>query len=283
MKRLLLTTLSLSLLLTACVSTKKYNQTMADYERTDSLLAGAQANNAFLMKKVNYLEQDTARCNSEVQELMNQYNSAVTNSSEREKQLRNQVQALQKELLDYQIQVHDKELKVKELQENLNRKDSIAQAVFQKLEETLVDFSEEDLKMVVKNGRVHVSLSEELLFRSGSSTVNQKGKKALEGLASVLTKNPNLQINIEGHTDSIPIHTSRFLDNWDLSVLRATSVVRLLVDQYHVSPDNIIASGRADNLPIATNETADGREKNRRTEIILTPRLEALYELLDQR
>lgn len=282
MSRLLSFVFLISITLAGCVSSKKYNQAVSDYQRTDSLLASAQTSNAFLMKKVNNLEKDTAQCNSEVQELMKQYNTLSSNSSEREQQLQKQVRTLQQELREYQIEVHDKELKVKELQENLYLKDSIAQAIRDTIRKALTDFSEEDLTVTMQNGRVYVSLSEDLLFRSGSSTVNTQGKKAIEGLANVLKNNPELQINIEGHTDSIPIRTARFRDNWDLSVLRATSVVRLLVDDYEVPADNIIASGRAENLPVAPNTTSEGRERNRRTEIILTPRLEALYELLDQ-
>jgi chemotaxis protein MotB len=126
-----------------------------------------------------------------------------------------------------------------------------------------------------------VSLQESLLFPSGSAVVNTKGKDALSKLADVLNANPDISVNIEGHTDSIPI-TKSFPDNWALSVARAVSIVRILTNDYHVDPTRVIASGHSQYDPVDTKSTPEGRAKNRRTEIILSPKLDELYKLLEQ-
>ena len=131
-----------------------------------------------------------------------------------------------------------------------------------------------------KNGKVYVSLSENLLFPSGSAVVNPKGKEALSKLADVLNLNTDISVDIEGHTDSIPISGS-YKDNWDLSTARANSIVRILVNNYKVDPVNVIASGHSYFDPVETNSTSEGRSKNRRTEIILSPKLEEMYKLVE--
>jgi chemotaxis protein MotB len=147
--------------------------------------------------------------------------------------------------------------------------------------DALVNFSSNELSVSVKNGKVYVSLQENLLFPSGSATVNPKGREALGTLAQVLNGNPDIDVLIEGHTDSIPIR-GRFEDNWALSVARATSIVRILTNTYKVEPTRVTASGRSYYEPIDSNATADGRQRNRRTEIILAPKLDELMRLLEQ-
>jgi chemotaxis protein MotB len=145
----------------------------------------------------------------------------------------------------------------------------------------LVNFKPEELSVFVKNGKVYVSLQESLLFPSGSAVVNPKGKEALGTLAQVLNQNPDITVLIEGHTDSIPIK-GRYEDNWALSTARSTSIVRILTTTYTVDPTRVTASGRSKYEPIDSNETAEGRARNRRTEIILSPKLEELLKLLEQ-
>lgn len=277
----LISFLALILLSSSCVSSKKFNQTVKERNYLDSLNLVGNNTNAFLKSKVRNLEKDTANCNSEVRDLIGRFNELSSNSTEREKMLADQVNTLQVELEGYQLQVHDKELKVKELQANIDRMDSISNSILQRVQEALNQFSENELTVYRKGGRVYVSLSEQLLFRSGSSTVNRKGKEALSKLAQVLNTDSEIEILIEGHTDSIPINTSRFKDNWDLSVLRSTSVIRILVKDYKVSGSRISAAGKAEFLPLANNKSREGREMNRRTEIILTPKLDILYDILE--
>ena len=150
----------------------------------------------------------------------------------------------------------------------------------QKMADALVKFNSNELSVSVKNGKVYVSLQENLLFPSGSAVVNVKGKEALGKLAEVLNQNTDINVNIEGHTDSIPIR-GRYEDNWALSVARATSIVRVLTKNYSVDPMRIIASGHSQYDPLESNAAADGRARNRRTEIILTPKLDELYKLIE--
>ncbi|MBD0287830.1 MAG: OmpA family protein, partial [Flavisolibacter sp.] len=144
-----------------------------------------------------------------------------------------------------------------------------------------VAFKPEELSVFVKNGKVYVSLQESLLFPSGSAVVNPRGKEALGKLAQALNSNPDIGVLIEGHTDSIPIK-GRYEDNWALSTARATAIVRILTSTYGVDPTRVTASGRSKYEPVDTNETPEGRARNRRTEIILAPKLDELMRLLEQ-
>jgi len=146
--------------------------------------------------------------------------------------------------------------------------------------EALKGFNSSDLSVYQKNGKVYVRLSENLLFPSGSAVVNPIGVDALSKLAAVLNLNSDVSVNIEGHADSIPIR-GRFKDNWDLSTARANAIVRVLTDNYKVNPVRVIASGHSYYDPIESNSTPEGRAKNRRTEIILSPKLDEMYKLLE--
>ena len=145
----------------------------------------------------------------------------------------------------------------------------------------MLGFSSDELSIREENGKIYVALSDKLLFRSGSAQVDKRGKEALAKLAEVLNKQSAVDVSIEGHTDTKPIHTARFEDNWDLSVIRATSVVRILTKEYGVNPLQIVPSGRGEFLPVADNDTEEGRSKNRRTEIIIAPKLDKLYHIID--
>jgi chemotaxis protein MotB len=147
--------------------------------------------------------------------------------------------------------------------------------------DALMKYKSDELTVHIKNGNVYVSLEEKLLFKSGSDVVDPKGKEALKTLAKVLNNTKDISVNIEGHTDNVPIKTKVFKDNWDLSTLRATSIVRILTDN-GFDPKRITASGRGKFHPVKTNDTATGRAGNRRTEVILSPDLKELYKLLDQ-
>ena len=138
-------------------------------------------------------------------------------------------------------------------------------------------FASDELTVEQRNGKVYVSMSDKLLFKSGSASVEDKGRQALKKLADVLVRNPDIGIQVEGHTDSLAISTSRYHDNWDLSVDRAVNITRILTNDYHVNPRSVTASGRAEYQPKASNATAAGRAQNRRTEIILVPKLDQLF------
>lgn len=171
--------------------------------------------------------------------------------------------------------------RLQHLQALLDAQKQKSDEIRKKMADALSGFSSNELTVTQKDGKVYVSMQESLLFPSGSAVVNPKGVDALSKLAAVLNLNPDIQIQVEGHTDSVPIH-GKFQDNWELSTARANSIVRILINQYKVNPLSVIASGHSQYDPVATNSTPEGRAQNRRTDIILSPKLDELYKLIAQ-
>jgi len=169
---------------------------------------------------------------------------------------------------------------IEDLSEKIHQKDSINFALVQNLKSSLIDIDDEDVQIEVKGSAVYVSLSDKLLFKSASSKVNKNAYRVLEKVARIIEDNDELEVLVQGHTDDVPIHNKYYKDNWDLSVKRATSVVRILQDNYGVYPEKLTAAGRGEFSPKDENETAVGRSVNRRTDIILKPRLGQFFELL---
>lgn len=177
--------------------------------------------------------------------------------------------------------IQNKERMLREMQAIIARQDELTKKLNQTLRDALVGFNSDELTMEIRDGKVYVSMSDKLLFKSGSPTVEPKGVEALKVLADVLNKNPDIQILVEGHTDNVPIKTAIYKDNWDLSVARATTITRMLNEKYAVTAARMTASGRGEYFPKAPNETAEGKAKNRRTEIILSPKLDEIMNLLN--
>jgi len=175
----------------------------------------------------------------------------------------------------------DREKALRELQEIIAKKEAVTKKLNDVLRNALLGFNSDELSIEIKDGKVYVSLSDKLLFQSGSAAVESKGREALKVLADVLNKNPDIDILVEGHTDNIPIKTAVYKDNWDLSVARATTITRILTETNSVNAKRVTASGRSQFYPKATNDAAEGRAKNRRTEIILSPKLDEIMELLN--
>lgn len=190
--------------------------------------------------------------------------------------------ASQERINDLNADLQSREARVHELEKVLADKEKAVNDLKNKVSGALLGFKDNDLKIEVKNGKVYVSLSEQLLFKSGSTTVDSKGVEALKKLAGVLKDQDDIRAMIEGHTDDVPMArgTSGMKDNWDLSVLRATSIVRILTDA-GVQSDKLVASGRGEFLPVDSAKTKEARQKNRRTEIILTPKLDELFKILE--
>lgn len=184
------------------------------------------------------------------------------------------------ELAEKEELLLQREKTLNELQAVIARQDSITRRLNDVLRDALLGFQSDELSVEVKNGKVYVSMSDKLLFQSGSASIEEKGKEAIKVLADVLDKNKDIDILIEGHTDTIPIHTAVYKDNWDLSVARATSIVRILTNEYKITPTRLTASGKGEFSPKATNTTPEGRAVNRRTEIILSPKLDEIMQLL---
>jgi len=259
--RLNLLPLAVIILLTSCVSSRKYKDSL---EREQNLMA----RNGNLRDSILQLQNQIGQLNTENAKMLKQIDDAwkeATRLSGMANMTQQQLEAEQKRLWDLRKRLEDQRTAV----ENLRKK----------MADALVNFSSNELTVFTKNGRVYVSLQENLLFPSGSAVVNQKGKEALGTLANVLNANPDITVMVEGHTDSIPIR-GRYEDNWALSVARATAIVRILTNNYKVDPTRIVASGKGEWEPVESNATAEGRQRNRRTEIILAPKLDELMRLL---
>ncbi|OWY22637.1 flagellar motor protein MotB [Sphingobacteriales bacterium UPWRP_1] len=276
------------LLLTSCVSAKKYKN--MEYERNTAYAdkVNAQQRIDNLEGMLKKIKTDTANFGMAYRNLNEQYSTLKASSTLTAQQLSQQLQASRKELRAKEDTLYRKELQllereqlVQELQMAIERKELAQRALIESLQAALVGFSAEDLQIERKGGKVYVSLSEKLLFQSGQADVDEQGKMALLKLAEVLNRNPNIDITVEGHTDNVPIKTAVYKDNWDLSVYRATTVARILSEMYGVSTTRILASGRGEFFPVADNGTYEGRARNRRTEIILMPKLDEVYRTLE--
>lgn len=196
-------------------------------------------------------------------------------------QLQASLNAKQKNIDSLSAAVAQREQKMEQLQRMLSEKDSTMNALKKNITDALTDFSSSDLSVYNKDGNIYVSLSDQLLFKSGSTTVDPKGQKAVKQLAAVLAKNPDIDVMIQGNTDNVPLNGNGVMkDNWDLSVLRATSVIRILTADGNVDEKRITASGRSEYFPVADNSTPDGRKQNRRTDIILTPKYDKIMKAL---
>lgn len=196
--------------------------------------------------------------------------------------LEDEVNKKQRNLQQLQMELEERNAKLVELENILQRKDSAVNALRDKVAQALLGFEDEGLKVSLKNGKVYVSLDEELLFGTGSTQVDPKGRQALTQLARVLEQNKDINVMIEGHTDDVPVREgSAFKDNWDLSTLRATAIVRILLEESSMDPKRLIAAGRGEHMPVNPAKTAEARQMNRRTEIILTPKLNELFQILE--
>ena len=267
---------SLLLVTTSCVTKKKYliaeNGRIEAVERGDKLsnrLENCIDENFELNKRLDALLKDTANLGRSIRNYESMLN---LNLSEQEK-----LNAMLKEKID---ELNMREKTINDLQNLIDEQNRKVQTLLNNVKNALMGFNNDELSVFEKDGKVYVAMSDKLLFESGSAKVDKRGEEALSKLAGVLIKQTDIDVNIEGHTDSKPINTAQFKDNWDLSVIRATSVVRILTTKYKVHSLQIYPSGRGEYMPVATNETADGRSKNRRTEIIISPKLDKLFEML---
>lgn len=170
---------------------------------------------------------------------------------------------------------------IKDLTSSIQRKDSINLVLVMNLKRSLDNFDDEDISIEVKKGVVYISISDKMLFRSGSYKISTRAEEVIGKIAKIINDHKELDILVEGHTDNVPISTYCMMDNWDLSVKRATSIVRLIQTKFEVQPKRMTAGGRSEYLPKDTNETVAGRALNRRTEIIILPKLDQFFELLE--
>ena len=238
--------------------------------------AALRIDSAALASRNNQLQADISRLQANIDKL----NADIANLNNKYGQLGQQSANQQNQLNKTQAELQREQQRLQQLQNLLEQQRAQSRMLKDKMAEALKGFNSNELTVIQKNGKVYVSLSENLLFPSGSAVVNPKGVDALSKLAAVLNLNADVAVNIEGHTDSIPIK-GRYQDNWDLSTARSNAIVRILVDNYRVDPVRVIASGHSYYDPVDNNSSAEGRARNRRTEIILTPKLDEMYRLLE--
>lgn len=280
-------TLAMGLLFfSACVPMSKFNA-------SQMALSSARYDSAQLAAKVSKLQSDLAQANQTAKEQVDSLNNVIAQEQSQINQLNQQIAdlkgknndlvaeaAAKQSLLSKSKQdLINQQARLEHLQALMDAQKKAIEEIKKKMSNALVGFKSNELSVSIKNGKVYVSLQENLLFPSGSAVVNPKGKEALGKLAAVLNQNPDITVDIEGHTDSIPIH-GKYQDNWDLSLARSASIVRILTTDYKVDPQRVIASGHSQYDPVQPNSTPEGRALNRRTDIILSPRLDELYRLL---
>ncbi|SHM33467.1 chemotaxis protein MotB [Cyclobacterium lianum] len=262
-------------LMYSCVPQKKYHaahvrnaEMMRSLRATENDLDSTRLEVKTLQGRVSSLKDSLAREQQEKAELTSRLENALSAST-----------SARQELSDKQSRLMEQQERLDMLQQLLDEQRAVMENLKQTMDKALVQYQSDELQVYEQDGKLYVSMQDKLLFPSGSATVNRDGREALGKLATVLNNNPDIQVMVEGHTDNVPIQ-GRFEDNWALSTARAAAIVRILTDTHDVIPERVIAAGRSYYYPKASNESAAGRAANRRTEIILTPELKELFELL---
>lgn len=277
MKKIILPTLLLAVILSSCVSTKKYKKKVAELQSMDSSYQKVHHELDICLndkeqksEKVKGLENELAYLKSISNNLLQQLNdlSIITNS---------QAESIKKSLEN----INTKDIYIKGLQKEMSRKDSLNMALVLNLKGALKDVNDEDIEINVEGSAVFISISDKMLFKSGSYEISEEAKSVLSKVADVIKAQPKIQFMVEGHTDNKPIYKGQIKDNWDLSVLRATSVVRTLQNDYGIEPNRMIAAGRGEYLAVTSNDTEEGKSKNRRTRIVILPELDQFFKLLE--
>ena len=273
MKKITLFTFLTILLCTSCVTKKKFMlaelAATASKDSLQGLLTDCRNTGNQMSVQIKNLMRDTTKMGNSIRQYQSMLN---VNMTEQEK-----LNAL---LNQKKNELNERERTINELQQMINAQNEKVRKLLSSVKDALLGFSSDELTVREKDGKVYVAMSDKLLFQSGSARLDKRGEEALGKLAEVLNKQTDIDVFIEGHTDNKPINTVQFKDNWDLSVIRATPVVRILIKNYNVNPLQIQPSGRGEYMPVDDNETAEGRSKNRRTEIIMAPKLDKLFQML---
>lgn len=262
---------------------EEYKESYERLLKSKQQLKRCEENQQHLLGQLAKQQKGSAR---ESKSLLDQIHKTQDNLNLREDEVMRLEQDLKrriKKLNTMQTEINRRDKRLLELERALAKKDEAVMALKNKVMNALTGFDNKGLSISNRNGKVYVSMDEKLLFKSGSYTVDVRGAQALKQLAHVLATNKDINIVIEGHTDNVPYKGSGDLkDNWDLSVKRATSIVRILSLNKGINPQRMTVAGRSKYLPLASNANAEGRSKNRRTEIILTPKLDELFQILGQ-
>ena len=278
MKKIILSLLTISFLFTSCVSKKDYAALEATNKQNKDLLNSATVKlNACIEEKANAdaslqtLKDQVAFLKANNQDLINNMGNLTTLSQKGAENLEKSLESMK-----------EKDLTIKTMRDAVTRRDSVTLALVTSLKGTFIDINDKDIEVNVEKGVVYVSISDKLLFSSGSYMITKRAKDVLGKVAEVVNNRPDLEFMVEGHTDNVPIKTDAILDNWDLSVKRATAVVRILQNDFSVAPERMTAAGRSSYIPLLDNDSASNRAKNRRTRIVVLPKLDQFYDLIEQ-
>ena len=263
--------LSVLALLTSCVSKKKYADLEARNKETQDLLNSATVTlNSCLEEKAG-LTATVAGLKEHNQGLLNVSKDLTMLTSKGAENLEKSLESLK-----------EKDLKISRLQDALTRKDSVTLALVSSLKSS-VGISDPDIEINVEKGVVFISIADKLLFKTGSYEVSDKAKGVLAKVAKVVNDKPDFECMVEGHTDNVPLNGSGILlDNWDLSVKRSTSIIRVLTNQLGVKPEQLIAAGRSSYIPLVANDSAENRARNRRTRIVVLPKIDQFYDMIEK-
>jgi chemotaxis protein MotB len=264
------------------MASKRLKAIVIERDSLCTTLAARDNEIGLLKTDISAQKEKIAELNQMITDIEKKYNDLSGAKLSEAEQFNLALKQKTQELEEKEKLLAERERALNELRDVVARQDSITKRLNDVLRNALLGFNSDELSVEVKNGKVYVSMSDKLLFKSGSAAVEAKGKEAIKMLAGVLEKNLDIDILIEGHTDNVPIKTAVYQDNWDLSVARATSIVRILTVEYKIGPTRLTASGKGEFSPRATNETPEGRALNRRTEIILSPKLDEIMQLLKQ-
>ncbi|HEX6171564.1 MAG TPA: OmpA family protein [Chitinophagaceae bacterium] len=269
--------------LTSCVSAKKMRE--ANAKNYDLFTANTKLNEKVrsceddkreLSRRATLLENENENLNKQVAFLKENNNQALKQLEDLSVISSSQAESIKKSLEN----MGSKDAYIQDLQASIARKDSLNMVLVMNLKGAVADVDDKDINIKVDKGVVYIDISDKLLFKSGSYDINSKAKSVLAKVAAVLRNQPQMEFMVEGHTDNVPFKKGILQDNWDLSVKRATSVVRALQNQYGIPPSRIVAAGRSEYLPVTANISGDGRAANRRTRIIILPKLDEFFKLL---
>jgi chemotaxis protein MotB len=273
-----------SMLLFSCVSSGKFKSLQKNYDELNTSYKGVQNDLAACRDEKAELERKRAANEAEIDGLKKQVDFLKQNNTQALKQLEDmsvisgaQAESIKKSMENLGM----KDAYIQDLQTQMARKDSLNMALVMNLKGAIGNMDDQDINIKVDKGVVFIDISDKLLFKSGSYDITDRAKEVLGKVATVLKAQPDIEFMVEGHTDNVAFSRGVLVDNWDLSVKRATSVVRILQKQYGLDPAKMAAAGRAEYLPVADNSTTEGKAANRRTRIVILPQLDQFFKLLE--
>jgi chemotaxis protein MotB len=273
-----------SLLLFSCVSTKKFDSLNKKYDELNASYTGVQNDLRSCRDEKAELDRKRAVLEAEADGMKKQIEFLKQNNNQALKQLEDlsvisgsQAESIKKSMENLGM----KDMYIQDLQSQMARKDSLNMALVMNLKGAVGNMNDEDINIKVDKGVVFIDISDKLLFKVGSYDVTDRASEVLGKVALVLKNQPEIEFMVEGHTDNVPFKRGVLIDNWDLSVKRATSVVRILQTKYGLDPAKIAAAGRSEYLPVGSNDTVEGRGANRRTRIVILPQLDQFFKLLE--